>query len=99
MSFQEIGYRENTLVRLDIKINGEDAPPLATVSAIYKSIHTLATIVTYLFPLQIVHKDKAYDIGKAVCNKLKELIPRQQFKVSFVDCSNIIVFIIIFFIL
>jgi GTP-binding protein LepA len=32
MSFTEIGYRENTLVRLDIKINGDDAPPLATVS-------------------------------------------------------------------
>ena len=59
MSFQEIGYRADSLVRLDIKINGEDAPPLAT----------------------IVHRDKAHDIGKVVCNKLKELIPRQQFRV------------------
>jgi hypothetical protein len=31
MSFIEVGYREDDLVRLDIKINGEDAPPLATV--------------------------------------------------------------------
>ena len=32
MSFTEIGFREDNLVRLDIRINGEDAPPLATVS-------------------------------------------------------------------
>ena len=31
MSFTEIGFREDKLVRLDIKINGEDAPPLATI--------------------------------------------------------------------
>ena len=60
MSFQEIGYREDKLVRLDIRINGEDAPPLAT----------------------IVHKDLAHDRGKIICKKLKEYIPRQQFKVS-----------------
>jgi GTP-binding protein LepA len=59
MSFNEIGFRSEKLVRLDIRINGEDAPALAT----------------------IVHRDKAYDIGKIICNKLKELIPRQQFKV------------------
>lgn len=59
MSFTEIGFRTDNLVKLDIRINGEDAPPLAT----------------------IVHRDKAHDIGKRVCDKLKELIPRQQFKV------------------
>jgi len=64
MSFQEIGYREDKLVKLDIRINGEDAPPLAT----------------------IVHRDKAHDIGKVICNKLKELIPRQQFKVPIQAC-------------
>ena len=64
MSFQEIGYREDKLVKLDIRINGEDAPPLAT----------------------IVHRDKAHDIGKIICNKLKELIPRQQFKVPIQAC-------------
>lgn len=31
MSFTEIGYREDKLVRLDIRINGDDAPPLATI--------------------------------------------------------------------
>lgn len=64
MSFQEIGFRKDNLVKLDIRINGEDAPPLAT----------------------IVHRDKAHDIGKIICNKLKELIPRQQFKVPIQAC-------------
>jgi len=59
MSFAEIGYRADKLVKLEIRINGEDAPPLAS----------------------IVHRDLAHDIGKAVCLKLKALIPRQQFKV------------------
>ena len=30
----------------------------------------------------IVHKDKAYDWGRKVCTKLKDLIPRQMFEVS-----------------
>jgi GTP-binding protein LepA len=30
----------------------------------------------------IVHKDKAYAKGKALCEKLKELIPRQMFEVA-----------------
>lgn len=29
----------------------------------------------------IVHKDKAYDMGRSLCDKLKEIIPRQQFEV------------------
>src|SRR5690606_15663634 len=30
----------------------------------------------------ITHRDKAYDQGRRVCVKLKELIPRQQFEVA-----------------
>ena len=30
----------------------------------------------------IIHKDKAYEWGKKLCQKLKELIPRQQFEVA-----------------
>ncbi|RMF60376.1 MAG: elongation factor 4, partial [Calditrichaeota bacterium] len=30
----------------------------------------------------IVHKDKAYEWGRKICEKLKELIPRQLFEVA-----------------
>jgi GTP-binding protein LepA len=29
----------------------------------------------------LLHADNAYDIGKRICEKLKELIPRQQFDI------------------
>jgi GTP-binding protein LepA len=30
----------------------------------------------------IVHRDKAYDWGKRLCEKLKELVPRQMFEIA-----------------
>ncbi|NNC94120.1 MAG: elongation factor 4 [Chitinophagales bacterium] len=30
----------------------------------------------------MIHRDKAYDFGKRLCQKLKELIPRQQFMIA-----------------
>ncbi|HAW51915.1 MAG TPA: elongation factor 4 [Flavobacteriales bacterium] len=30
----------------------------------------------------LIHKDKAYDLGKKICSKLRELIPRQQFDIA-----------------
>ena len=30
----------------------------------------------------LIHKDNAYNIGKKICNKLRELIPRQQFDIA-----------------
>ncbi len=30
----------------------------------------------------LVHRDNAYDLGKRMCEKLKELIPRQQFMIA-----------------
>jgi GTP-binding protein LepA len=33
-------------------------------------------------PLSVIcHRDSAYRTGKALCSKLKELIPRQMFRV------------------
>jgi len=30
----------------------------------------------------LIHRDNAYDLGKKICLKLKELIPRQQFEIA-----------------
>ncbi len=30
----------------------------------------------------VVHRDKAYDWGKRICEKLKDLLPRQQFEIA-----------------
>ncbi len=53
-------FRQATLVRLDIMINGEKVDALAT----------------------IIHKDRAYSLGRLLAKKLKELIPKQMFAVA-----------------
>ena len=30
----------------------------------------------------LIHRDKAFEFGKSICRKLKELIPRQQYEVA-----------------
>ena len=67
MEYSIMDYRESDLCRLDVKINYEDAPPLAC----------------------IVHKDQAQSVGRKLVEKLKELIPRQMFKVPIQACVGV----------
>jgi len=54
------GYRPDSLVKLDIMVNGEIIDALST----------------------IVHRDKAASVGRNLCRKLRELIPRQLYEVA-----------------
>lgn len=54
------GYREDNLVKMDIRVNEENVDALA----------------------MIVHRDHAESRGRQLCERLKDLIPRQMFKVA-----------------
>ncbi|MFP5214108.1 MAG: translation elongation factor 4, partial [Acidobacteriota bacterium] len=55
-----IDYRESSLAKLDILVNGEKVDALSL----------------------IVHKDRAREWGVQVCDRLKEEIPKHQFKIA-----------------
>lgn len=58
--YQLLDYRDTDLVRLDIKLNGEQVDALSA----------------------LVHRSKAEYMGRRMCEKLKELLPRQQFQIA-----------------
>jgi GTP-binding protein LepA len=58
--YYQIGFRESRLVKMDIKLNGEQVDALSA----------------------LIHADKAYDLGRRMCEKLRELLPRQQFDIA-----------------
>jgi GTP-binding protein LepA len=60
MDYELLGYRPNTLIRLDLMINGDSIDALST----------------------IVHKERAYHLGRQLALKLREIVPRQQFDVA-----------------
>ncbi|MCB0511152.1 MAG: elongation factor 4, partial [Bacteroidetes bacterium] len=58
--YHMIDFRESDLVKLDIKLNGENVDAFSA----------------------LIHRTKAYHFGSRLCEKLKELIPRQQFLIA-----------------
>ncbi|HLK37747.1 MAG TPA: elongation factor 4, partial [Polyangiaceae bacterium] len=60
MDYEVVGYRADSLVKVDILVNGD---PLDALSI-------------------IVHKEKSYPRGRALAEKLKEFVPRQQYEVA-----------------
>ncbi len=57
--YHPLEYRESDLVKMDIRLNGEQVDALSA----------------------LVHRSHAYELGKKMCEKLKELITRQQFEI------------------
>jgi GTP-binding protein LepA len=55
-----IDYRVSDLIKLDIKLNGENVDALTA----------------------LVHRDKADYIGRKICKRLKDLLPKQQFVIA-----------------
>ena len=58
--YTPLDYRKSDLVKLDIRLNGENVDALSS----------------------LVHRSKAQSFGRQICQKLKELIPRQQFVIA-----------------
>lgn len=58
--YENAGYEEADLIKMDILLNGRPVEELTTV----------------------VHRERAYSSGKAMCERLKDSIPRQMFDIA-----------------
>ena len=72
--FDQLKSRSQGYASLDYELNGYRESDLVRVDMWLNAIPADAFST-------IVHRDKAYDYGKRMCEKLKELIPRQMFDV------------------
>ena len=60
LDYEFLDFRPGSLVKLDLRINGEPVDALSV----------------------IVHRDKSYERGRVLCEKMRELIPRQMFDIA-----------------
>ena len=72
--FDQMKSRTQGYASLDYEPDGYDRSDLVRVDILLNSEPVDAFCA-------IVHRDKAYDYGKKMCEKLREIIPRQQFDV------------------
>ncbi|MGA0065124.1 MAG: translation elongation factor 4 [Ilumatobacteraceae bacterium] len=72
--FDQLKSRSQGYASLDYELSGYRVSDLVRVDMLLNAIPADAFST-------IVHRDKAYDYGKRMCEKLKELIPRQMFDV------------------
>ncbi|MBU3688555.1 MAG: elongation factor 4 [Acidimicrobiales bacterium mtb01] len=72
--FDQMKSRTQGYASLDYELDGYQQSSLAKVDLLLNGIAADAFST-------IVHRDKAFDYGRRMCEKLKELIPRQMFDV------------------
>ncbi|MEY4400451.1 MAG: GTP-binding protein LepA [Actinomycetota bacterium] len=72
--FDQLKSRSQGYASLDYELHGYRTSDLVRVDILLNAVPADAFST-------IVHRDKAYDYGKKMCEKLKELIPRQMFDI------------------
>ncbi len=72
--FDQMKSRTQGYASLDYELSGYEPSNLVKVDLLLNAIPADAFST-------IVHRDKAYDYGRRMCEKLRELIPRQMFDV------------------